>query len=182
MPDVRSVTETPSNIVEKDENPDSEEDTPVYGNKGFFSFLKDWSPGSLRGRRSQRQDPVAVGAPIPPNPKLFFANERTFLHWMNLCVILGGLSMALLNFGDRVAQTAAAAFGLISVILMFYSLAQFWIRAERLTKKERGNVFEDPVGILAMVAVVFLAVGINLGLQFTTGTSMIHSLFAASNH
>jgi uncharacterized membrane protein YidH (DUF202 family) len=32
-------------------------------------------------------------------PKVFFANERTFLSWLNFTVILGGLAIGLLNFG-----------------------------------------------------------------------------------
>jgi uncharacterized membrane protein YidH (DUF202 family) len=31
--------------------------------------------------------------------KAFFANERTFLHWMNMAVTLGSVSAALLGEG-----------------------------------------------------------------------------------
>ncbi|KAJ3257585.1 hypothetical protein HK103_004494, partial [Boothiomyces macroporosus] len=41
---------------------------------------------------------------IPPNPKGFFANERTFLHWLNLILILGSLGIGLVNFGDAFGQ------------------------------------------------------------------------------
>lgn len=33
--------------------------------------------------------------------KAFFANERTFLHWMNMSVTLGSISAALLGKTER---------------------------------------------------------------------------------
>jgi uncharacterized membrane protein YidH (DUF202 family) len=36
---------------------------------------------------------------IEINVKGHFANERTFLHWISLCLILGAVSVSLLNFG-----------------------------------------------------------------------------------
>ncbi|KAJ3248631.1 hypothetical protein HK104_007710, partial [Borealophlyctis nickersoniae] len=82
------------------------------------------------------------------------------------CLILGGLSLALLNFGDRLGQIAGIVFGIVAIGFMLYALIQFWARADRLSKKERGVKFEDMTGALVLVAVVFLGVGINFGLRF----------------
>ncbi|KAJ3132098.1 hypothetical protein HDU90_007531 [Geranomyces variabilis] len=90
---------------------------------------------------------------------------------MNLCVIIGGLAIGLLNFGDRGGQVAGLIFGLISIVVMFYALIQFWSRAEKLQEKEKGTRFEDMTGAVALVAVVFLGVGINFGLRFMSGIS-----------
>eukprot|EP00842_Homolaphlyctis_polyrhiza_P002448 jgi/Hompol1/3203/HPOL_006425-RA len=102
----------------------------------------------------------------PPNPKGFFANERTLLHWLQLCLILGALSIGLLNFAGKMGFLAGAVFAIISVSFMFYSLIQFYIRGDRLQRKEKGAAFEDMVGALVMVTVVFLAVAINFGTTF----------------
>lgn len=41
-------------------------------------------------------------APIKVEPKVFFANERTFLAWMHISIILAGASIAILAFtGDN---------------------------------------------------------------------------------
>ncbi|KAI9007053.1 hypothetical protein BC832DRAFT_539268 [Gaertneriomyces semiglobifer] len=135
---------------------------------GVLSFLNTWRPGSQRSRRRRpiRQEATSA-ASIPLNPKGFFANERTFLSWMQLCLILGGLAMGLLNFGDRAGRVAAVIFGAISVTLAFYALAQFWRRADQLNKRSKGMPYEDMIGALILVAVVFMAVGINFGLRFT---------------
>ncbi|KAJ2207073.1 vacuolar transporter chaperone, partial [Coemansia sp. RSA 518] len=34
-------------------------------------------------------------------PKNYFANERTFINWLQLAVTMGGLGLALLNFGGN---------------------------------------------------------------------------------
>lgn len=53
---------------------------------------------------------------------MFFANERTFLSWLNFTVVLGGLSVGLLNFGDRVGKISA---GLFTIVCELHSVRDF---------------------------------------------------------
>lgn len=47
---------------------------------------------------------------------VFFANERTFLSWLQFTVVLGGLAIGLLNFNtDRVGRISAAAFTFVAM-------------------------------------------------------------------
>lgn len=39
--------------------------------------------------------------------------RRTFLSWLNFSVVLGGLAVGLLNFGDRVGKISAAMFTVV---------------------------------------------------------------------
>ncbi|EGF76993.1 hypothetical protein BATDEDRAFT_28079 [Batrachochytrium dendrobatidis JAM81] len=123
-------------------------------------FVSRWN---IQG--AARQQP-ADG--IPPNPKVFFANERTFLSWLQLCLILGAVAIGLLNFSNKLGQIAGMIFAIISVGFMFYSLIQFNIRADRLQKKEKGVSFEDMVGSLVMITVVFLAIAINFSFKMAS--------------
>ena len=50
----------------------------------------------------QRTATKRIALPVRVEPKVSFANERTFLSWLHFTVILGGLSVGLLNFGDKV--------------------------------------------------------------------------------
>jgi uncharacterized membrane protein YidH (DUF202 family) len=53
---------------------------------------------------------------IRVEPKVFFANERTFLSWLNFTVMLGGLSLGLLNFkNDSIGMISGIIFTLIAV-------------------------------------------------------------------
>jgi hypothetical protein len=47
---------------------------------------------------------------------VFFANERTFLSWLQFTVVLGGLALGLLNFGDRAAKISAAGFTFVGML------------------------------------------------------------------
>ena len=51
----------------------------------------------------QRTATKRIALPVRVEPKVSFANERTFLSWLHFTVILGGLSVGLLNFGDKVS-------------------------------------------------------------------------------
>ncbi|KAI8924327.1 hypothetical protein BC831DRAFT_416276 [Entophlyctis helioformis] len=102
----------------------------------------------------------------PPNPKGFFANERTFLSWLQLCLTLGAVAVGLLNFGDMLAQISGVVFAIVAVAFMLYSLIQFHIRADRLAKKEKSLDYEDMIGALVLITFVLLSVAINFALQF----------------
>jgi len=49
----------------------------------------------------QRTANKRIALPVRVEPKVAFANERTFLSWLHFTVILGGLAVGLLNFGDK---------------------------------------------------------------------------------
>lgn len=50
----------------------------------------------------QRTAAKRIALPVRVEPKVSFANERTFLSWLHFTVVLGGLAVGLLNFGDKV--------------------------------------------------------------------------------
>ena len=50
----------------------------------------------------QRTAAKRIALPVKVEPKVAFANERTFLSWLHFTVVLGGLAVGLLNFGDKV--------------------------------------------------------------------------------
>ena len=54
----------------------------------------------------QRTAQKRIALPVRVEPKVSFANERTFLSWLHFTVVLGGLSVGLLNFGDKVLTPA----------------------------------------------------------------------------
>lgn len=52
----------------------------------------------------QRTAQKRIALPVRVEPKVSFANERTFLSWLHFTVVLGGLAVGLLNFGDKVRR------------------------------------------------------------------------------
>ena len=56
----------------------------------------------------QRTAAKRIALPVKVEPKVAFANERTFLSWLHFTVVLGGLAVGLLNFGDKVRRLRTA--------------------------------------------------------------------------
>ena len=54
----------------------------------------------------QRTAAKRIALPVKVEPKVAFANERTFLSWLHFTVVLGGLAVGLLNFGDKVRPSS----------------------------------------------------------------------------
>jgi len=113
-----------------------------------------------------------IALPTRVEPKVFFANERTFLSWLNFAVILGGLAMGLLNFGDFVGQISAACFTVVAVAAMLYALFTFHWRARSIRQRGQGG-FDDRFGPTVLALALLAAVVVNLILRLT-GTKGDH--------
>ncbi|KAF9354758.1 vacuolar transporter chaperone [Mortierella sp. NVP85] len=107
-----------------------------------------------------------IALPVRVEPKVFFANERTFLSWLNFTVLLGTLAIGLLNFGDRIGRISAVVFTFVAMAIMLYALVTFHWRAERIRKRQAGP-YDDRYGPTVLCIFILAAVFINLGLRFT---------------
>jgi SPX domain protein involved in polyphosphate accumulation/uncharacterized membrane protein YidH (DUF202 family) len=116
------------------------------------------------------ENPKIIQLPTRVEPKVFFANERTFLTWLHFAIILATLALGLLNFSDRVGQFAASIFTIISLLTMGYSVVLFKWRAAKIRNRDEGP-FDDSIGPLALVLALFMAIGVNfyLKIQYRNG-------------
>jgi uncharacterized membrane protein YidH (DUF202 family) len=71
-------------------------------------------------------------------PKIFFANERTFMKWLSMAVILSSVSTAILAFTDTEskAQIWALVMLPVSLLLIFYPLKIFYWRSEKIRNRD----------------------------------------------
>ncbi|KAJ2982769.1 hypothetical protein NQ176_g1159 [Zarea fungicola] len=90
-----------------------------------------------------------IALPTRVEPKVFFANERTFLSWLNFTVVIGALAIGMLNFGDRVAFISAFLFTGVAMLTMIYALAGF----------------DDRFGPTVLAIILLLAVIVNFVLR-----------------
>ncbi|KAK0647585.1 Vacuolar transporter chaperone 1 [Lasiodiplodia hormozganensis] len=107
-----------------------------------------------------------IALPTRVEPKVFFANERTFLSWLNFTVILGGLAVGLLNFGDKVGQISAGLFTLVAMAAMIYALVTFHWRAKSIRQRGQGG-FDDRFGPTVLALALLAAVIVNFVLRVT---------------
>ena len=109
-----------------------------------------------------------IALPTRVEPKVFFANERTFLSWLNFTVILGGLAVGLLNFGDSVGRISAACFTVVAMAAMMYALFTFHWRAKSIRVRGQGG-FDDRLGPTVLALALLAAVIVNFVLRITDG-------------
>ena len=113
---------------------------------------------------------VDVKAAAPPRtnltrmriePKVFFANERTFLKWMFAVVILISVSMTLLSISNATIKFGISLLA-IAVLLIVYALVLYRWRLNRILKRDTTR-FDDRIGpyllggcLMAAAVVVFV--------------------------
>jgi uncharacterized membrane protein YidH (DUF202 family) len=101
-------------------------------------------------------------APVKIEPKVFFANERTFLAWMHLSVVLAGASIAILAFSDTSnANPLSQLYGLIllpvAISFILYSMYQYGRRANMIRHRHPGP-YEDTVGPVVLAVMLMVSI------------------------
>ncbi|AET38977.1 Vtc1p Ecym_3496 [Eremothecium cymbalariae DBVPG len=105
-----------------------------------------------------------IALPTRVEPKVFFANERTFLSWLNFTVMIGGLGIGLLNFGDNVGRFSAALFTLVAMATMMYALVTYHWRAAAIRRRGTGP-YDDRIGPTMLCFFLLVAVIVNFILR-----------------
>lgn len=105
-----------------------------------------------------------IALPTRVEPKVFFANERTFLSWLNFTVVIGALAIGMLNFGDRVAFISAFLFTGVAMLTMIYALVTYHWRARSIRVRGQAG-FDDRFGPTVLAIILLLAVVVNFVLR-----------------
>jgi len=88
-------------------------------------------------------------------PKAFFANERTLLQWMNICVLLSTISITLLSLKGRTALFAGLILSPIAIFFLLYSFGTYRKRNRALTNREPIKYADETGPFLLVCALVF---------------------------
>ncbi|EIE75792.1 hypothetical protein RO3G_00496 [Rhizopus delemar RA 99-880] len=161
-----------SNIVTRIKNMKSfgeDAPPPVYGpdDMNIFKWLyaKFTNDKEFLSPVLPNQDPRIMSKKTARlEPKLFMANERIFMSWLQFCALLLTLSLGLINFGDQTSRISGALFIMISITVSAYSLLRYQYRAWQI--RFRSNIrFDDIYGPAGLCFIFVLAAVINLGLR-----------------
>ncbi|THV07220.1 hypothetical protein K435DRAFT_815485 [Dendrothele bispora CBS 962.96] len=102
--------------------------------------------------------PKKIATPIKVEGKVWFANERTWISWLNLAVLLGTLSLALFNASkDVVARNFAYAYAIISVGTLIYGYLIYQHRITMIRRRDPGS-FDFIAGPVIVSTLLFFAV------------------------
>ncbi|CAG8650561.1 3328_t:CDS:2, partial [Scutellospora calospora] len=106
------------------------------------SIFESTSAGAIQRYYNGRR----VAVPVRVEPKVCFANERTFLSWLHFTIIVNGFAIGLLNFGnDDASNIVAGTFLFIATMVMMYALINYLWRVYMIRKRSSGP-YEDRFG------------------------------------
>lgn len=129
--------------------------------------------------------------PIKVEPKVFFANERTFLAWMHASILLAGASVAIVAVADDNPMSQIYGLILLPVAIAFicYSMYQCknsWVvslflttiayrtlvivdakRAAMIRRKDPGP-YEDTVGPTVLAIMLMISIIAQFVIKLTT--------------
>ncbi|KAG6038210.1 hypothetical protein E4U41_004442 [Claviceps citrina] len=162
-------------------NAHQRQDGPT-GSRGGYGTLSSVLPGlSLskyaRAKRAQRaQLPEGVVEPtqwiknmgeLKVEPKVWLANERTFLKWQHIAILQGTLALALYSAAGRslVAEVMAVVYVLVAG---FAGLWGYWMLNVRrgMILERSGKDFDNMFGPLVISAALMVALVVNFVLQY----------------
>ncbi|QPC75932.1 hypothetical protein HYE68_006684 [Fusarium pseudograminearum] len=120
-------------------------------------------------RASQQPLPEGVVAPtqwiknmgeLKVEPKVWLANERTFLKWQHICILQGGLAIGLYTAAGE--NTIASVIGLLFVLIAVFAGAWGYgmLRVRRTMIVERsGKDFDNMIGpMIISVSLMFVLI------------------------
>ena len=104
-------------------------------------------------------------------PKVFFANERTFLHWLHHGVILSTIATGILSFSEETGTTWGEFYALLLLVLSLfyciYALYTFLWRADRIKTRIPGR-WDDNVGPILLGGALALVLATNFAIKIYT--------------
>ncbi|CEL55375.1 Vacuolar transporter chaperone 2 OS=Saccharomyces cerevisiae (strain ATCC 204508 / S288c) GN=VTC2 PE=1 SV=1 [Rhizoctonia solani AG-1 IB] len=113
--------------------------------------------GSSQGRVRVRV-PKKIATPIKVETKVWLANERTWVSYLNMGVLLSTLSLALFNASsDAISLLFAYIYAAISVAVMVYGYVIYQRRITRIRKRDPGH-FDQIVGPVLICVALFFAI------------------------
>lgn len=92
------------------------------------------------------------------------AMSSDLCRWLNFTVILGGLAVGLLNFGDKIGRISAALFTVVAMMTMLYALLTYHWRANAIRKRGSGP-YDDRFGPTMLCIFLLAAVVTNFALR-----------------
>ncbi|CAK7209322.1 Phosphate metabolism transcription protein [Sporothrix bragantina] len=101
--------------------------------------------------------------PLHIEPKVWLANERTFLKWQHICVLLGSLSVALFTAAGSNNVATGMGFAYISVAAFTGFWGWYMLHTRRgMILARSGRDFDNMVGPVVVSVALMLALILNL--------------------
>lgn len=111
-----------------------------------------------------------IAMPVRVEPKVFLANERTFLKWVQFSIFLGGVGTSVLGFGDDNAAVCGSMLILVSLCFIIYAFCIFNWRNEKI-RIRFSEPYDDLIGPTVLVLVFLLALVLSIIFKYPAAIS-----------
>lgn len=104
--------------------------------------------------------------PLKVEPKVWLANERTFMKWQHICVLLGGLAVALYTAAGK--NMLALAFGIVYLAIAAFAGSWGWLmhrQRRQMIVDRSGRDFDNLVGPMVVSFALAAALVLNFVFQ-----------------
>ncbi|KAF3935386.1 hypothetical protein ABW20_dc0101491 [Dactylellina cionopaga] len=105
-----------------------------------------------------------IFVPVRIEPKVFFANERTFLSWLEFSIYISTIAATLLNFGDKHTRYASLGFMFLALGSLCYCMGIFVWRHQKM-RRRRAVRYHDAWGPTALCLLLLICVAVNFGVK-----------------
>ena len=175
----RSITEVKSVRQEADISDEANQTSDSAG--GMFSGILSLSPFSnSKYARAHRGAAVKLPPgvrepgklikdmnPVRVEPKVWLANQRTFVKWQHISVLLASLSLGLYNAAgetNNVARGLSVVYTLIAIFAGVWGWRMYIVRS-RMIDARSGKDFDNIVGPIVVCLGLIVALCINFGFK-----------------
>ncbi|KIJ98173.1 hypothetical protein K443DRAFT_680965 [Laccaria amethystina LaAM-08-1] len=109
--------------------------------------------------------PKKIPTSVKVESKVWFANERTWVSWLNISVLLAALALGLFNASkDDIARRMAYVYAVISICVLIYGYALYQHRITMIRRRDPGH-FDALAGPILLSIALFVAVLANFILR-----------------
>ncbi|KAF2826189.1 SPX-domain-containing protein [Ophiobolus disseminans] len=162
------------------EEPDSDEDDgPSMGkNSGLKSLFPAFSTSKYaRKQRSKVQLPPGIRdpgvwikdqGPVRVEPKVWLANQRTFIKWQHVSVLLASLSLGLYNAageGNDIARALAVVYTCVALFTLAWGYGIYMYRRKLILERSPKD-FDALTGPLVVCIGLGVALCLNFGFKY----------------
>ena len=105
--------------------------------------------------------------PVQVEPKVWLANQRTFIKWQHISVLLASLALGLYNAAgefNHVARGLAIVYTLVATFAGAWGWWQYIVRSKMIEQRS-GKDFDNVLGPIIVCIGLIVALCLNFGFQ-----------------
>lgn len=162
----------------EEENYSSDDEGPSAGKKsGLASMFPSFSTSKYaRKQRSKIQLPPGIVDPgvwikdqgaLRVEPKVWLANQRTYIKWQHVSVLLASLSLGLYNAageGNDIARALAVVYTCVAAFTLAWGYGMYMYR-NKLIRERSSKDFDAVLGPLVVCVGLAVALCLNFGFK-----------------